>query len=529
MKRRDVPKALLASTAGSAFLAQQAQAQTCTQPCYPQTAFESAAGVTPSSPSYPPGNVLRYAAAGATEFAAAVTQCLASNAFCYFPRGTYSIGMTVNVSDGQRIFGDTQLASIVTSPAGVKTFVWNPPGTGGDRYGPIFNDLTINSDFAITLNNREQLLADSFGDSPCTHAEFARLTLTAVTPSTGYGICASKMFDSVIRDCLIQYYATCLILHGCDINEICNNRIVFFSTYGILDQSGQTFGSQNDIHHNDILASLGTTAIYIKAANRHVSIHDNYLEKSSGACGGFIDASAIGAPAFGNNQIQLPYSIVIRDNRVDGEAAGNFVYRLDTAASVSTVCDNRSTSGVPGTSLMVRPVAAVFNVYHRRSLRIHGETWGPWHGYESKGAYIATAKGFTCNGETIAALIDKDQNTALQILARAIVLPASFSGYAWIIPNALTITNDLFAAGAVYTATVVARSTASSGDILRIAMGSNAHGDQLNSFSLTDQFRRFSWTFGGRPRTGSDFMGAYFTRSGASGDIQILEVSWEMQ
>lgn len=62
MRRRDISKALLATAAGSAVVARQADAQTCTAPCYAQTAIESAAGVTPSNYAYPPGNVLRYGA-----------------------------------------------------------------------------------------------------------------------------------------------------------------------------------------------------------------------------------------------------------------------------------------------------------------------------------------------------------------------------------------------------------------------------------------------------------------------------------
>src|SRR3954471_17126388 len=60
MKRRDISTLLLAGAAGSAIAPKSAQAATCTQPCYPRTAAEMAAGVTPLNTSYPPGHVLRY-------------------------------------------------------------------------------------------------------------------------------------------------------------------------------------------------------------------------------------------------------------------------------------------------------------------------------------------------------------------------------------------------------------------------------------------------------------------------------------
>lgn len=64
MRRRDVPKILLASAAGASLPAERTNAQTCTLPCYPRTAAEQAADVTPSDDTYPPGNVKRYGVQG---------------------------------------------------------------------------------------------------------------------------------------------------------------------------------------------------------------------------------------------------------------------------------------------------------------------------------------------------------------------------------------------------------------------------------------------------------------------------------
>ena len=91
MRRRDVSKALVASAAGAALLPRQTQAQTCTAPCYPQTAAEAAAGVTPTNTSYPPGNVFRYGAVadGVADDAPAIMRALSCNSVVFFPNTSF--------------------------------------------------------------------------------------------------------------------------------------------------------------------------------------------------------------------------------------------------------------------------------------------------------------------------------------------------------------------------------------------------------------------------------------------------------
>src|SRR5688572_27114230 len=64
MERREISRFLLGSLAGTALLSERAQAQTCVAPCYAQTADESAVGVTPTEPAYPPLDVRRYGVVG---------------------------------------------------------------------------------------------------------------------------------------------------------------------------------------------------------------------------------------------------------------------------------------------------------------------------------------------------------------------------------------------------------------------------------------------------------------------------------
>lgn len=82
MRRRDISKALFATAAGSALVAQRAEAQTCTAPCFAQTAAEIAAGVTPVNYASPPGYVSRYGAntvPGTTNMSTAIMNAVNSN------------------------------------------------------------------------------------------------------------------------------------------------------------------------------------------------------------------------------------------------------------------------------------------------------------------------------------------------------------------------------------------------------------------------------------------------------------------
>lgn len=52
MLRRDITRLVLGSAVGTALIAQKAQAQTCSPPCFPQTPAEQAAQITPTSYEY---------------------------------------------------------------------------------------------------------------------------------------------------------------------------------------------------------------------------------------------------------------------------------------------------------------------------------------------------------------------------------------------------------------------------------------------------------------------------------------------
>lgn len=87
MLRRDISKALFATAAGSAAVAPRAEAQSCTAPCYAQTAAEMAAinpvtgspPVVPTNYAYAPGPFIDVRRYGFAESASAATNTTALN------------------------------------------------------------------------------------------------------------------------------------------------------------------------------------------------------------------------------------------------------------------------------------------------------------------------------------------------------------------------------------------------------------------------------------------------------------------
>ena len=109
---------------------------------WPQTAAESAAGVTPTNYQYGPGNVLRYGATGdgSTDDGAAITSALnaaitsatdISNHAVYFPTGVYRVttdgilsSFTQTSQQGILMYGDGKQSSIIMVDPPSTSNVW---------------------------------------------------------------------------------------------------------------------------------------------------------------------------------------------------------------------------------------------------------------------------------------------------------------------------------------------------------------------------------------------------------------------
>ena len=137
MHRRDISKALFATAAGSTAVARRAEAQSCTAPCYAQTAAEISAGVTPTNYAYVPFNAWRYGAdpTGVADSTAALTNwikvinqtgVLASQSFsaAYLPGGVYAVSgalPAITISK-LRIYGDGSDVSRIQVNGGSSSF-----------------------------------------------------------------------------------------------------------------------------------------------------------------------------------------------------------------------------------------------------------------------------------------------------------------------------------------------------------------------------------------------------------------------
>jgi hypothetical protein len=109
----------------------QTEAQTCTAPCYAQTAAELAAGVTPTNFKYPVGNILRYGAdpTGVADSSTAVQSALnvaiATNGVMFVPPGKYKCLSAISAT----MPSATASVSIFGSGAEGTQLIW-PTGGG---------------------------------------------------------------------------------------------------------------------------------------------------------------------------------------------------------------------------------------------------------------------------------------------------------------------------------------------------------------------------------------------------------------
>ena len=169
MRRRDISKALFATVTGSAVVARQADAQTCTAPCYTRTAAEIAAGVTPTNYAYAPGpliDVRRYgwsstntAAQNATALNTAIsisqTTVTSGNygATIQLPPGAYALNPVV-VPAYTIIRGTGQRSTILQWTSGGANTLFTLGGTSGT----VTNSPGV-SDFSVQLTGKGEMKA----------------------------------------------------------------------------------------------------------------------------------------------------------------------------------------------------------------------------------------------------------------------------------------------------------------------------------------------------------------------------------
>ncbi|GAB3458516.1 NosD domain-containing protein [Insolitispirillum peregrinum] len=399
--------------------------------------------------------------------------------------------------------------------------------------------LRIQSEYGVKIGDRTALTSDTGGGGAykqrwwCHHVEFR-----SHRAASGIGIDAAKLFKFAITNCHFSGIGTGILLAGCDNGLVENNSIRGSRLYGIYERSAQTFGSQTIIRGNEILGNTGTSTVYIKSNSRHVSIIDNYLECDYHAV--TIDLTDIDAPAwFGANIAQGPYTIVVRDNRIEGgNNASVAQYRVNRDQAYAVTIDDRWQGGanwggglwvddsgvVVDTIKPARNGVSSFDLRLGESGRCFGELWANFR---------TTTRQQVINGRLVMPATDTraphtaiDANFALRVRGQRWVLPAGWSSSA---PARLfwqgTGADKLLTAGRQYKMSLLARTTyASGGDVLVAGYGSNGSILNTSSFTLSNDFKRFEFYFTPWVVSGP------FISLGAStslGDIEVADISIE--
>ncbi|EPG4110179.1 endo-N-neuraminidase [Klebsiella pneumoniae] len=279
---------------------------------------------------------------------------------------------------------------------------------------PQISHMGLVGDYPVRFNDeRTAIIKDDVSLSNVPFGMAPVVKVCSINPrvnGVGIGISWSKMFNGIITLTEIANFETDLLLNGCDLNTVTLNRIRNGWRYMILELSASTFGSQNEIHHNDILHAGSPNCIMVKTTARHARIYDNYLEQATGkdreALIGFIDATDVDAPSYAGNVSAGRYSTILRDNRIDGfSKAKNFVYKYQPKGQtygeivdVSTVGSNvglgsNALTLVDETGATVDSVPLLYNQQQPCSFVFKGPRFGKWNGYTSEGQFSDVING----------------------------------------------------------------------------------------------------------------------------------------
>ena len=282
--------------------------------------------------------------------------------YVYFPQGTYPIATPIQLKPGMRVEGEVSgqfLAPdgvpilgtrIVNSQVGGGVFWMTELQTAAQCAGPTIQYFNLQADYPIRINDPEGRVADSYtsGQTPIPYYLFGNISYNFLEPRSaqvGTGISLTKVFDTnVIQNHVLQFDIG-VLSQGTDLSKIADNRIISCKSWGILEIGVLSFGSQTVIEHNDIL-SMASTGIYIQSCARHVRIFDNYME--SGGCKGFVSLSNTDCPQYGPNVPVTSLSIIVRDNRCDGQAnATDYVYNFQNSPEYVLIHDTGTTGAQP--------------------------------------------------------------------------------------------------------------------------------------------------------------------------------------
>lgn len=453
-----------------------------------------------------------------------------------------SVSSESNSSAGRfRTSRDLNIVRIENDQVGGGIFQYVGDTSSSQTSAPKIEGLYLVADFPILYNDKTGDVSNGGPQPPMMKPHIKGCTIVARETGVGIGIDITKGFDGVITENEIANFDINMALTGCDINLVSDNRLINAESYHILEYSTESFGSQNEIRHNDIL-SIGDTGVMIKTNSRHARIFNNYLEQpqSKPDLLGFIDISSTDMPAiYGSNVAGVPQSVFIQDNRIDGmSSASDFVYRLNPTGVSHKIHDSGTTGDAvvnDAKGLVIEgdylPVRYNSNAQHPFvNYDFFGEQFGRWNGFKN-GASLANHGDLVVDVLSFSSL-DKDavnlnnSGDYISYDSSDIVVDAGHMGTVsqWYPPEIDGHENVNFASGETYTATFKARAESVSGDTLRIGTFLNGVSQGLVDMTLGQQYKTQSVSMSGASLT--DEIGVAINRSTANGNIKIKSLTW---
>jgi hypothetical protein len=484
-----------------------------------------------------------------TDDTASLQACIDTGLPVLMTAGRYRISRALQLHPGQLIAGiartgSTTGAALINEEPDGGGLWYTQDASNGRQPMPTIINLSVTADHPIRFNDPERArISDGAGSNiPYgVRPQVRDCVLVARRRGTGIGIAWSKMFDGSIEGCEIEGFSINLLLQGCDINTVRNNRSVLASRYHILDLSVGTFGSQNVIEHNDILQAGGSGCIFIKSTGRHARIRDNYLEHAAADAAytpvdrftGFIDASAVDTPRFGANGDGQRFTTVIVNNRIDGmKHAVDFVYRYQPFGQTWGEIVDGGTTGealqgatalklVDGKGQHVDAVPFLYNEINASAFVFQSPAFGRWNGYRSR-----TSPGMHIDGETCGMFGsglsgDHADQFVLARGTRIAIRPGLIRAQFTFDPH-----DERFVPGHRYRYVIIARVT-NGQETLTIGQLSGLAGSGGQSFALTPRFACLTYDMV-VPAAG-DRQGIYLTRGGGSHDIEIERIEIRKQ
>jgi len=499
-----------------------------------------------------PINVKAYGAKGdgVTDDTAAIQAAADTGKNLFFPAGAYKISSAILLKAGQIVMGvgtakyaSTYYSKIQNDEVGGGCFWYEGEATTAQRRMPRLFDLSLQADYPVRFNDESTATISAGSLVPHgMNGGVVRCDIRARVAGTGIGISITKCFNCFITLNDVERFSVNILLNGTDLSHLSHNRSILAYDYHILETSTSTFGSQNEIHHNDILLGGSTDCIFIKSFGIHARIYDNYLEHREdggtypASIKGFIDVSSVDAPTYGGNAVATHrFTAIVRDNRIDGHVyADEFVYRYEPRLfaeirDVGTAGPNPTAPTLllcDSSGANVDELPILYNTQNPSQFEFSGAKFGKWNGFKSNTEHSLKVDGANLYMTGYANLVQNNIFQSLRINGRNIVLKAGLNRTAPLfiaIPGLL----DMVDPGRTFVVNVMAKCSGS--EQLRFGTLADGVAGTLNTTdTLTDDFRLYSRevTFSSTPSSeaGVTLRPAGSGNTGADIEIAYIEV-----